>query len=106
MIRRPPRSTLFPYTTLFRSAPKQRVFRLPWSPGSSLGSACTVLKHTVLQDSVAPSPPFRVGITTHCLTSVFVFIVIVTPPRRAPDPDPRSGPPRPRSPPRAAPDCP
>src|SRR2546425_3523851 len=24
MIRRPPRSTLFPYTTLFRSAPKQR----------------------------------------------------------------------------------
>src|SRR2546423_11603566 len=27
MIRRPPRSTLFPYTTLFRSA--QRSFRLP-----------------------------------------------------------------------------
>src|SRR3712207_8814803 len=25
MIRRPPRSTLFPYTTLFRSLPKQRV---------------------------------------------------------------------------------
>src|SRR5438105_10345480 len=24
MIRRPPRSTLFPYTTLFRSAPRQR----------------------------------------------------------------------------------
>src|SRR5689334_23578696 len=24
MIRRPPRSTLFPYTTLFRSAPQQR----------------------------------------------------------------------------------
>src|SRR3712207_7344361 len=24
MIRRPPRSTLFPYTTLFRSAPEQR----------------------------------------------------------------------------------
>src|SRR3712207_8030645 len=28
MIRRPPRSTLFPYTTLFRSCPKRR-FRLP-----------------------------------------------------------------------------
>src|SRR5256885_12152874 len=27
MIRRPPRSTLFPYTTLFRSAPGSRVLR-------------------------------------------------------------------------------
>src|SRR5436305_11117759 len=26
MLRRPPRSTLFPYTTLFRSADQQRVF--------------------------------------------------------------------------------
>src|SRR2546427_4710529 len=26
MIRRPPRSTLFPYTTLFRSEPRERVF--------------------------------------------------------------------------------
>src|SRR3712207_7448168 len=26
MIRRPPRSTLFPYTTLFRSMPKQRAY--------------------------------------------------------------------------------
>src|SRR5216683_8137907 len=30
MIRRPPRSTLFPYTTLFRSEPAQR-----WQAGSS-----------------------------------------------------------------------
>src|SRR5258708_28435057 len=33
MIRRPPRSTLFPYTTLFRSIvrrDKQRVFQQPW----------------------------------------------------------------------------
>src|SRR2546430_2853153 len=28
MIRRPPRSTLFPYTTLFRSVPKNRLSRL------------------------------------------------------------------------------
>src|SRR2546430_17543850 len=27
MIRRPPRSTLFPYTTLFRSAPRPRLLR-------------------------------------------------------------------------------
>src|SRR3989449_7337834 len=30
MIRRPPRSTLFPYTTLFRSAPRSRPLLLPW----------------------------------------------------------------------------
>src|SRR6266702_8054663 len=29
MIRRPPRSTLFPYTTLFRSPPGQRTGRAP-----------------------------------------------------------------------------
>src|SRR3989449_8888500 len=29
MIRRPPRSTLFPYTTLFRSAPGRRAARRP-----------------------------------------------------------------------------
>src|SRR5690348_17638942 len=36
MIRRPPRSTLFPYTTLFRShgAPPQRIHRL--RPGTEL----------------------------------------------------------------------
>src|SRR3712207_7037392 len=28
MIRRPPRSTLFPYTTLFRSAPDERLHEL------------------------------------------------------------------------------
>src|SRR3712207_7435503 len=30
MIRRPPRSTLFPYTTLFRSAQGTRAFRNNW----------------------------------------------------------------------------
>src|SRR2546430_10074435 len=29
MIRRPPRSTLFPYTTLFRSPPQQRLLQTP-----------------------------------------------------------------------------
>src|SRR2546422_1354571 len=32
MIRRPPRSTLFPYTTLFRSWPPARTARLPAAP--------------------------------------------------------------------------
>src|SRR6266446_9638774 len=36
MIRRPPRSTLFPYTTLFRSLPRPRRDRGP-APSSSRG---------------------------------------------------------------------
>src|SRR2546430_5184315 len=41
MIRRPPRSTLFPYTTLFRSAPSSSARRpSPSSPTSSAPPAC------------------------------------------------------------------
>src|SRR5260221_7864087 len=36
MIRRPPRSTLFPYTTLFRSQRKHLVFRAKISPMSRM----------------------------------------------------------------------
>src|SRR2546430_13726157 len=32
MIRRPPRSTLFPYTTLFRSALRDDAFEVEWRP--------------------------------------------------------------------------
>src|SRR2546426_3209876 len=39
MIRRPPRSTLFPYTTLFRSA-RNATTRLPYSEGY-VSNACT-----------------------------------------------------------------
>src|SRR5437660_2851726 len=39
MIRRPPRSTLFPYTTLFRSAPWNAGFTQPWLMFRSLGWA-------------------------------------------------------------------
>src|SRR3712207_8874668 len=35
MIRRPPRSTLFPYTTLFRSSHRGRTRARPLPPGSS-----------------------------------------------------------------------
>src|SRR3712207_7647232 len=36
MIRRPPRSTLFPYTTLFRSKPDWQPFEVPCPDGSTL----------------------------------------------------------------------
>src|SRR5437588_1907901 len=39
MIRRPPRSTLFPYTTLFRSAPNKALSVLPAT--TILPSGCT-----------------------------------------------------------------
>src|SRR2546429_2439531 len=41
MIRRPPRSTLFPYTTLFRSATKGR--KKPQSYGKAILSRCRKL---------------------------------------------------------------
>src|SRR2546425_7226000 len=38
MIRRPPRSTLFPYTTLFRSAPRHQRGRRRAAPGRALSA--------------------------------------------------------------------
>src|ERR1035441_9807513 len=45
MIRRPPRSTLFPYTTLFRSVLQPAAYRLQHEPG-------LLLAHTVDHDIV------------------------------------------------------
>src|SRR3712207_7573073 len=43
MIRRPPRSTLFPYTTLFRSRARQEVDRRPAAHGLQLAVLLEVL---------------------------------------------------------------
>src|SRR2546430_11336684 len=64
MIRRPPRSTLFPYTTLFRSrstsgtskqtwcSPSPRVSRNRWTPPGAIGSSSsTDRKSTRLNSS-------------------------------------------------------
>src|SRR3712207_8084079 len=40
MIRRPPRSTLFPYTTLFRSLPAANHHLSPLGPGTHLHPDC------------------------------------------------------------------
>src|SRR6266702_6565133 len=46
MIRRPPRSTLFPYTTLFRSAPRSRCSRAPAGPPRIADTAARSEEHT------------------------------------------------------------
>src|SRR5258708_20273802 len=54
MIRRPPRSTLFPYTTLFRSDPDLRIHRDPDVSPDQLphvlhGAPIAIIDHTALQ---------------------------------------------------------
>src|SRR2546430_10856245 len=48
MIRRPPRSTLFPYTTLFRSA-----FEYP-TYSASVDDSATTVWHLLFQDTAPP----------------------------------------------------
>src|SRR3989449_11667076 len=45
MIRRPPRSTLFPYTTLFRSVPRRANERVSRAPESAGDQTMTVPGH-------------------------------------------------------------
>src|SRR2546422_2024261 len=47
MIRRPPRSTLFPYTTLFRSLPRDRVPAFEPVGGAAVGELADVRCHVV-----------------------------------------------------------
>src|SRR2546430_9065756 len=51
MIRRPPRSTLFPYTTLFRSAARQRHLTEPESRRGALRAASRCLDLCLVQRS-------------------------------------------------------
>src|SRR5947199_7485074 len=51
MIRRPPRSTLFPYTTLFRSSPQ----RSPACPLQSCSSSCRRSSRSV-RSAGSPAP--------------------------------------------------
>src|SRR2546427_8188448 len=57
MIRRPPRSTLFPYTTLFRSR-LQRVERVLGHPGGDL-SADPVADRGLVHHHEVPGPAHR-----------------------------------------------
>src|SRR5258705_6682434 len=58
MIRRPPRSTLFPYTTLFRSEPGRQRFQLNDVVGRKRGGPIFTMKDSV-SDHVPVAPHLR-----------------------------------------------
>src|SRR3712207_7564919 len=78
MIRRPPRSTLFPYTTLFRSAHDRR----DHFEGDGAGWICTRLSAGTKRDRDPSSPPKWgrdvTGASQSCKLSVRVRIPSVS----------------------------
>src|SRR3712207_7902138 len=56
MIRRPPRSTLFPYTTLFRSPPGSRSI-LPLSPPARTGAPSWFYRTAASCETLPPAVP-------------------------------------------------
>src|SRR3989454_1003097 len=90
MIRRPPRSTLFPYTTLFRS------FASDGTGTFSPGTSCNLLAGAAGTARCAVTyTPTVVGTGTHSITGTFVptsnhaasngaFALTVSPPAAAP----------------------
>src|SRR5258707_11049862 len=58
MIRRPPRSTLFPYTTLFRSPVDTHVHRVAQRLGIIGSKVDPTRAHTVLDKLLPPDPYF------------------------------------------------
>src|SRR2546430_7503460 len=72
MIRRPPRSTLFPYTTLFRSHGARTLARVPRHPGGESTGGCAEerafgpvrqrLGELRLQDAHAPQLPAQAAL--------------------------------------------
>src|SRR2546425_2121067 len=65
MIRRPPRSTLFPYTTLFRSLPKVHGSSYENNQSSIYASLARMLKDTLMRlDEVLDRPAFNFMIHT------------------------------------------
>src|SRR5256885_9845873 len=65
MIRRPPRSTLFPYTTLFRSASMQ-------GAAAELGCCLQELSHEIVQRQMPDRKSTRLN-SSHLVISYAVF---------------------------------
>src|SRR3989454_6595336 len=72
MIRRPPRSTLFPYTTLFRSLLHDRVE----APAAERGDGLPVVRHERVHDDHEPNDGDRKSTrlnSSHLVISYAVF---------------------------------
>src|SRR5438034_3382197 len=67
MLRQPPTSTLFPYTTLFRSASRQRVIEGSSRNGRFERSGCGCHSHTVTRRKIAKVATFCVIPPPHTL---------------------------------------
>src|SRR3712207_7326257 len=65
MIRRPPRSTLFPCTTLFRSGCRQHVRRAVHVDGPQLGGRAPVVAGQVVEQRAAGGGPLDGGGVEH-----------------------------------------
>src|SRR2546430_13703559 len=72
MIRRPPRSTLFPYTTLFRSIPA--IARHFWSPGFGEGWA-QYAEQLADEMGLYSSDTARLGAVAHITLSAAPLVV-------------------------------
>src|SRR3712207_8482067 len=59
MIRRPPRSTLFPYTTLFRSGRGSCIFLHVWRGPRSSTAGCTAMAEPALAELLRWLDPAR-----------------------------------------------
>src|SRR2546430_11632004 len=66
MIRRPPRSTLFPYTTLFRSFPCQRALRSTSMSPAPLPTVCLSLRPSPYSVTAAPVSAVKAMVESLC----------------------------------------
>src|SRR2546430_13930085 len=74
MIRRPPRSTLFPYTTLFRSLPAMRDFA---QQARSIDDGDLALQRLrQLLGLIAPGRPGRPVVVTQAVEHLYRFLVL------------------------------
>src|SRR2546430_5832176 len=67
MIRRPPRSTLFPYTTLFRSVPGDGPGRLAEGPGDLQGRQVGAVLHGDRKSTRLNSSHSQISYAVFCL---------------------------------------
>src|SRR3712207_7413198 len=102
MIRRPPRSTLFPYTTLFRSPGRQHlpgqalVLARPLGPRVERSLARLVLCRPQRRKHTSTSQPTRSEEHTSELQSrQYLVCRLLLEKKKTPSPPPRRGPPTP-----------